>query len=42
VIESVMYDAEFYPMVQAIVYEKADGQKTVLPAKGFVGHKDLI
>jgi hypothetical protein len=36
------FDDQFGPEVQAIVYEQADGQKTVLPAKGFVGHKDLI
>jgi hypothetical protein len=30
------------PEVKAVVAETADGKKTVKPAKGFKGHKDLL
>jgi hypothetical protein len=36
------YDQEWAPSVRAILYETADGQKTVIPARGFKGHKDII
>jgi hypothetical protein len=36
------YDGSFEPEVAAILYEKDDGGKTVIPAKGFKGYPDCI
>jgi hypothetical protein len=36
------YDERYGPEVQALVYEKEDGHKAVIPAKGFKGHKDIV
>jgi hypothetical protein len=36
------YDAQCEPELAAIVYTNGDGKKSLIPAKGFKGHKDLM